>query len=428
MRQLEAEYAGRLVVLGIHSPKFPGERETESLRAAVERLDVRHPVANDRDFAIWRTYAVRAWPTLVFIDPQGRVIGRHEGEFDYGAMAQTIDAMLTEFMANGSLQPTADAAPTLPSRGTDRLRFPGKAIAAPDGGYAVSDTGHHRVMLLDRDGRARAVFGGPEPGMADGGPTEARFTDPQGLAWWGNELLVADTGNHALRAVDVSTGRVSTLAGNGTQGPLWSSPWDLAVVGARVIVAMAGNHRIVEWSSVHLGGHRLSGSGREGLRDGSAATAEYAQPSGLAVGEGVIYVADSETSAVRALDPRTVAVRTLVGQGLFDFGDVDGVGAAVRLQHCLGVAVHGGHVYIADAYNHRIKRLDPKTRRCTGFAGAGRSGLLDAIGTDALFSEPGGIAAADGRLLVADTNNHALRLVDPDTAEVTTLTVSGLDR
>lgn len=239
---------------------------------------------------------------------------------------------------------------------------------------------------------------------------------------------MADAGNHALRSIDFATGRVRTLAGNGAQGPAWSSPWDLIIEGEHVLVAMAGTHSIVVWSRQQPVGHRFSGSGREGLRDGPPAVAEFAQPSGLSLDQGVVYVADSETSAVRALDPHTGAVRTLIGRGLFDFGDKDGGAGEARLQHCMGVAVHGEYVYVADAYNHRIKRLHPQTRHVAAFAGAGRPGLKDGSGADALFSEPGGIAVAHGRLLVADTNNHALRLIDPDTAEVTTLPVSGLER
>jgi hypothetical protein len=189
---------------------------------------------------------------------------------------------------------------------------------------------------------------------------------------------------------------------------------------------MAGSHRLAVWSPDHPAGAPFAGSGREGLRDGPAAAAEFAQPSGLCVQEATLYVADSETSAVRALDLRTAAVRTLVGEGLFEFGDVDGVAGAVRLQHCQGVCALGGALYLADTYNHRLKRLDPASRRCAAFAGAGRPGLGDGAGLDALFSEPGGVSAAHGRLLVADTNNHALRLVDAETAEVATLQVRGL--
>ena len=426
MRQIETEYTAEIRVFGIHSPKFPAERETGGLRAAVERLGIMHPVANDREYRIWQAYAVQAWPTLVFVDPAGRIIGRHEGEFDTGAMKQTLDAMIASFQGRGILERRVMSEPPRPPDATDHLRFPGKAIGMPDGGYAVSDTGHHRVVLLDGDGRATHVFGGTNPGFQDGGAEEARFSDPQGLCLFQGGLLVADTGNHALRLIDVAAGQVRTLTGTGHQGSVWNSPWDLAAANDGVLIAMAGNHTLAEWSPEVPEGRLFLGSGREGLRDGSGSWADFAQPSGICIDGNLAYIADSETSAIRAVEIQRHRVRTLLGKGLFEFGDRDGPASEARLQHPLGVVASGDNVYIADAYNHRIKRLDLKAGQVSTLAGAGRPGLLDAPGPDGLFSEPGGIALAHGRLLVADTNNHALRWVDPATAEVGTIEVTGL--
>ena len=424
MRQIESRYAGRVVVLGIHSPKFPAEAETAALADAVARLDIRHPVANDRTHAIWRSYAVRAWPTLVFIDPSGGVIGRHEGEFDAEHLSLQLDALLTEFPVDAAGVGTN--APWAPRPPDDvPLRFPGRAIALPNGGHAISDTGRHRVVLADHQGRVRVISGGPDEGMVDGPAREARFRHPQGLALHGERLLVADTGNHALRAVDLGSGAVRTLAGDGRQGPLWRSPWGLAMLGDRTLIAMAGAHQLAVWDAVASRAHVLAGSGYEALQDGSLSRCAFAQPSGLALSPDgrILYVADSETSAVRAVDLLEGTVRTLVGQGLFTFGDADGAGDAVRLQHPLDVAWLGDRLYVADSYNHRIKALEPSSRRCLRLAGSGRTGSADASGSGAGFSEPGGIAADGNRLLIADTNNHALRWLNPASGAVTTLTI-----
>lgn len=415
-----------MCVFGIHSPKFPAERETEALRAAVLRLGITHPVANDREYQIWKAYSVQAWPTLMFIDPEGRIIGRHEGEFDAGAMRQTLDAMIVSFDHRGILDRQPIPTHRRLQQPGGHLAFPGKAIGMPDGGYAVSDTGHHRVVLLDASGHVWRVIGGTAPGFQDGDASQARLCDPQGLCLFHGGLLVADTGNHALRRIDLASGRVQTLAGEGHQGTLWNSPWDLAAVEDRVLVAMAGNHTIVEWTPAMESGRLFLGSGRESLRDGSGASADLAQPSGICIDGKLAYIADSESSAIRVVDIETHRVKTLVGHGLFEFGDRDGGTAQALLQHPLGVAASAGLVYIADSYNHRIKCLDPQSHQVRTVAGGGRAGLLDAPGQDALFSEPGGIAMAHGRLLVADTNNHALRWVDPATGDVGTIPVSGI--
>ncbi|MBI1845888.1 MAG: alkyl hydroperoxide reductase, partial [Candidatus Rokubacteria bacterium] len=277
------------------------------------------------------------------------------------------------------------------------------------------------------------------PGFDDGGATAATFYQPQGLALDGGTLLVADTENHALRAVSLATGSVETLAGTGAQlmgpragGPALetdlSSPWDLAIVGGVLYVAMAGTHQL--WA-MPLGGDSIAphtGNGREALEDGPLPEAAMNQPSGLATDGVYLFVADSEASAVRWIDPRPGgAIHTIVGEGLFEFGDRDGVGPAnVRLQHPLGVAWHDGVLWVIDTYNHKIKRLDPRTAECRTFAGAGAPGRGDGAGETARFSEPSGVSVASGRLYVADTNNHAIRTVDLVTGAVATLALRGL--
>ena len=426
MRRIEERYASQVVVLGIHSPKFPAEADTEALADAVARLGIRHPVANDRTHAIWQAYAVRAWPTLVFIDPSGRAIGRHEGEFDADHLSIQIDALLTEFGmdARRTVAQARHLPETIPVDARP-MRFPGRAIALPDGGHAISDSGRHRILLVDRQGQIQRICGGPGEGMADGTAREARFHQPQGLALHGEDLLVADTGNHALRAVALTTGVVRTLAGDGQQGALWRSPWGITMLGDRAVIAMAGAHQLAIWDTDTARGRVLAGNGYEALRDGSLSRCAFAQPSGLALAPDgrTLYVADSETSAVRALDLLEGTVRTLVGQGLFTFGDEDGFGDAVRLQHPLDLAWLGTRLYVADSYNHRVKTLDPQTRHCLRLAGSGRAGSADGTGTTAGFSEPGGIAVDGDRLLVADTNNHALRWLDPTNGATTRLSI-----
>lgn len=440
LRRLERKWSRELAVVGVHSPKFVAERDAEAVRHAIERLNVGHPVINDRDFAVWQAYAVRAWPTLMFVDPAGKVIGRHEGEFPLEPFDRLIADMVAEFDARGLLdRRPLDRAAGAPED-TGPLRFPGKVLADERRGLlAVADTGHDRVVLADLDGRVRRVVGAGEAGLADGPADRARFHQPQGLALAGDVLHVADTENHALRAIDLATGAVSTVAGTGEQlmgpragGPALrtalSSPWDLAVLDGVLYVAMAGTHQL--WA-LPLGRgviHPYAGTGREALEDGPREEASMNQPSGLTTDGARLYVADSEASAIRVVDPGPGGgVRTIVGEGLFEFGDRDGVGAAaVRLQHPLGVLWHGGALWIADTYNHKIKRLDPATAECRTFAGSGTPGRADGARDAARFGEPGGLAVAGGRLHVADTNNHAIRVVSLADGSVETLELRGI--
>jgi len=470
---LEQHYADRLVVIGVHSAKFPEEQATEAVRQAVRRHGIRHPVVNDRDFLVWQHYACRAWPTLMFVDPRGKVIGRHEGEFEAGQLARVIDQMLAEFDAKGWLVRgevdfgAAGAAAQAAPEGA--LAFPGKVMVDERGrGHVfVADSNHHRIVVMGlavQDGAVHHIVGGRLPGRRDGAPEEARFNWPQGMAIDPRTAVVyvADTENHCIRRISPDGGQVTTIAGIGTQartfgrgGPALetplSSPWDVALLpdpsaGAATLegshedprddrgilfVAMAGTHQI--WA-LDLAAGRVAphaGSGREALEDGSREAACFAQPSGLSLdlANRRLFVADSETSALREIDLDSGQVTTLLGAGLFEFGDVDGEKDVARLQHPLGVCYwaedpNGPSVLIADTYNHRIKRYDLRHKRVAAFAGHGApAGDDDGPVTQARFSEPGGLWVARRQLFVADTNNHCVRVVDLDENVVRTMEV-----
>jgi hypothetical protein len=435
LRKVERKYPNEVVVVGVHSPKFPAERETENLRAAVMRYGIEHPVVNDRDFRIWQSYAGRAWPTLFFIDPLGRIIGKHEGEITFNVLDQLLRDMVAEFDQKGLL--SHQPLPSRPEQYLTRpspLLFPGKVLVdAASSRLFIADSGHSVILVATFDGDISDVVGCGQPGLQDGDFGAARFRAPQGMALRGDALFVADLENHAIRRVNLAARTVTTIAGTGVQatsfhqgGPArdvaLNSPWDLALRGDMLYVAMAGFHQI--WA-VNLRAETIApfaGTGYEGLEDGHRTEAWFAQPSGLTLDSDTLYVADSETSAIRAVDlGPTGSVRTIVGQGLFEFGDVDGIGDEVRLQHPLGVAWNRGILYVADSYNNKIKTIDPRTRAAKTWLGDGQAGDRDGIGRQARFREPSGVSVANGRVYVADTNNNLIRVADIATDAVGTL-------
>lgn len=437
LKRLAAAHADHLVVIGIHSPKFPNERSTENLRRIVARHDIQHPVANDADFRIWREYTVRAWPTLALIDPAGYLVAGASGEGHLPQFEQAISAVAQVFSERGELRvgPLSELRPeaTLSSGG---LAFPGKvAVDADRDRLYVADTCHDQILVATLAGTPVTRIGCGRPGAVDGSFAEASFTRPQGMAVRPEDgrLLVADTGNHLIREADIDAGQVRTVAGNTDQARRGaagggavttsiSSPWDLAQIGPLLFIAMAGVHQIWVLDVARGFMFPYAGSGLEARQDGGLDDSAFAQPSGLAWHEDTLFVADSESNVVRAIDlPPVNNVGTLAGGDLFDFGDADGIGDAARFQHPLAVAYHEGVVYVSDTYNHRIRRLDLGTRRVTGFAGSGKPGHRDGRGARARFYEPGGLAVTGGRLLVADTNNHAVRAVDLSTGVVSTL-------
>ncbi|WP_055712537.1 thioredoxin-like domain-containing protein [Streptomyces torulosus] len=381
LRELEEKHRDTVVVIGVHSPKFAHEAEHAAVVDAVERYGVEHPVLDDPELATWKQYAVRAWPTLVVIDPEGYVVAQHAGEGHAHAIERLVAELETEHEAKGTLR-RGDGPYVAPDPEPTVLRFPGKALLLPGGDFLVSDTTRHQLVRLAPDGETVVRrYGAGERGFVDGSAEHARFNEPQGLALLdGGTVVVADTVNHALRRLDPDTGEVSTLAGTGrqwwqgspTSGLAWevdlSSPWDVAVFGGKVWIAMAGVHQLWTYDPEDCTVAVAAGTTNEGLVDGPGAEAWFAQPSGLAATADRLWLADSETSALRWVD-LDGAVHTAVGTGLFDFGHRDGAADQALLQHPLGVTVlPDGSVAVSDTYNHALRRYDPATGEVTTLA------------------------------------------------------------
>lgn len=434
LKKLEAKYANELVVIGVHSAKFSNEAETDNIRRVILRYELAHPVVNDDEFAVWQLYGATAWPTLVLIDPEGKVIGSHAGEGGFDLFDEVIGSVVAAFDARGLLDRTP--LPLILERENQAdspLRFPGKVLADAAGNRLfIADSNHNRIVVTDLTGTVLAVIGGGVAGLRDGDYRTARFFRPQGLALADeNTLYVADTENHAIRRVDLGTGLVRTVAGTGEQaymtmergpalGTALNSPWDVLYARDRLYIAMAGQHQVWVYDPGAEEVFRYAGTGREELKDGPRLTGGLNQPSGLASDGLNLYIADSEASAIRTAgltaDGR---LGTVVGVGLFDFGDVDGVGDKVRLQHPLGVAFQDDRLYVADTYNSKIKVINPKKRESLTLFGGEGGGWRD--GAQPLFDEPGGISVAGNLLYIADTNNHVIRVANLKEKTVSTL-------
>ncbi|CAM8914721.1 unnamed protein product [Rhodiola kirilowii] len=445
LEYLEKKYRDSpFAVVGVHSAKFDNEKDLEAIRNAVLRYDVTHPVVNDGDMYMWRELGVSSWPTFVIVGPSGKVLAQLSGEGRRKDLDDLVAAALLFYGQKKLLDNTP--LPLSLERDNDPLllasplKFPGKLfVDALNNRLFISDSNHNRIVVTTLDGNFIVQIGGTgEEGLQDGTFDDATFNRPQGLAYNAkkNILYVADTENHALREIDFVNETVRTLAGNGTKGSdykggrkgsiqLLNSPWDVCVDPAneKVYIAMAGQHQIWEHDTADGATRAFSGDGYERNMNGSSSTnTSFAQPSGISLSPDSkeLYVADSESSSIRAVNLRTGGSRLLVGgdplfaENLFKFGDHDGVGSEVLLQHPLGVLCgDGSQIYIADSYNHKIKKLDLMSNKVTTIAGTGRAGFKDGLATTAQLSEPAGLVQTpNGRLLVADTNNSIIRYLD----------------
>ena len=411
LKTLEQRFPDELVVIGIHSAKFANEKITDNLKRILVRYEIEHPVANDANLEIWRRYGAQAWPTRVIIDPAGNLVGTAMGEGNLEGFINAIRTVVRVFDERGEINRSPLPLQLERLKHTDQpLLYPGKVLADEKSNRLfIADSNHNRIVVSSLDGKLIEVIGSGLQGDNDGIFSQARFNRPQGLVLDSNQLYVADTENNQVRVVDFDARAVHTAAID----TKLNSPWDLALRTGILIVAMAGTHQLWVIDLLNDQAFPYAGTGEEARRDGAINEAAFAQPSGLAVDGDTLYVADAESNCIRAVQlPPINTVTTIAGGDLFEFGDTDGKGDGVRVQHPLGIAAKDGRVFIADTYNHKIKMLEPSSRKVSTFAAG--------------FHEPGGLSIAGNTLYVADTNHHAIRTVDLSTRAVGTLTIQGL--
>lgn len=420
LRHLQAKYPDRLRVFALHVPKFEAERDAALVERAVGRLGVTFPVANDPDFTAWQHYGIKAWPSVALIDACGQLREIVAGDMQRDALEASIAAMVDE----PGVAPLADEVSLRNVGAPGALAWPA-GLAVGGKRLYIADSGHHRILECSHDGRLLRQFGGGYPDLIDGALDEAAFNAPRGLALVGDTLYVADSGNHALRRIRLPRGQVDTLAGNGQPGPAvegnvsdpaavtLDQPRAVAADKDRLFVALAGGNQLWEYDLRLAAIRLLAGSGQLGLQDGEGVAAEFAHPAGLALVQKTLYVCDAAASALRSVNIGTGAVQTLVGQGLFDFGDVDGARERARLQHPLAIALDPDAplLWVADAYNNALRRLK---------LGGGGVSRFDC---DHALQRPAALAVAGGVLWVANTDAHEILRIRIDSGQATRLTV-----
>ncbi|MDG2381061.1 MAG: thioredoxin-like domain-containing protein [Pirellulaceae bacterium] len=465
LKKLEQAFSRQLVVVGVHSAKFDTERADDNLREAILRYEIEHPVVNDPQLEVWRTFGANSWPTILLIDPNGKAVFMRSGEFQFEQMQAVLNAAIPYYRQQGSLDETPLRFDQLSKKQPKRtLSFPGKVLANEKTQQLfIADSNHNRIIVTDLEGRSPLIIGSGKQGRTDGDFGQAEFHHPQGLAFDGEQnLYVADTENHLIRHVDLTQKTVRTIAGMGIQGrnawPGWTgdpnqkpesgrwvgapletalnSPWALWIHDHHLMIAMAGSHQL--WR-MPLKGDTIgpyAGNGREDIVDGPRLpvtpyglnASSFAQPSGLASDGRRLFVADSEGSAIRVLpfDP-TRPVSTLIGPSqlpanrLFEFGDIDGKLSSGKLQHAIGIAYGDQKLFVADTYNNKVKVID--------LSEATISTLTNPADNDQpfLFNEPAGLSFAAGKLYVADTNNHRIRVLNLlEPSQIQDLKISGL--
>ena len=440
LKRLHARYAPELLVIGVHSPKLSAEREANAVRDAILRLGIDYAVVNDRDMRIWKQHEVRAWPTTMLVAPHGRIIETRVGEGIFDALDGTIGAVLSGAIRTGDvdhaplpLRAEGEQAPAQP------LSFPGSVLADESSERLfISDTGNNRVIIADLDGTVLDVVGRGSAGREDGAFDRATFRSPRGLALDGSMLYVADQGNHSIRRLDLDLRVVQRIAGTGHQAPALvepgsalktdlNSPWDLQLIHHRLYMTMAGAHQIWRLDLQAEALEAYAGGSVAGLVDGTRLDCLLAQPSGL-TSDGVrLFLTDAASSALRWVYlPPGRQLGTWIGRGLFQYGDVDGKAGDALLQHPIGLTHHDGLIYVADTHNNKVKVFNPRPARILTLFGTGERGHRD--GEPGALNGPSDVSCVGGRMWIADTNNHAIRVASINGGAMETLELHPAER
>ncbi|MTJ12109.1 redoxin domain-containing protein [Anabaena sp. UHCC 0187] len=432
LKYLEHKYQDSLTIIGIHSGKFDNEKEIANIRQAILRHDIEHPIVVDRDFRIWESYTVKAWPTLIIIDPQGYVIAQFSGEGNLQVIENIVIELISKNQDKINFQQLEFTLEKQQKPLITPLAFPSQVLATAAGLF-IADSGHHRIIMSNFDWEIIHVIGTGKSGLKDGNFAEVQFSAPQGMTYdLENQILyIADTENHVLRRVDLQKQLVETIAGTGKQSHIiyphggaalatsLNSPWDLVKVDNFLFITMAGCHQIWQMNLATGNITSYAGTGAEGCVDGNFQECAFAQPSGITTNGKELFIADSEVSSIRGVEiAENGKVRTICGSGsLFGFGDKDDMGDNVRLQHCLGVEYGNNFLWVTDTYNHKIKLVNLKNGEC-------KTILLN--GENYLLSEPSSLSYLGEYLYICDTNNHVIRRVNLESLEMITLQFSGL--
>lgn len=307
---------------------------------------------------------------------------------------------------------------------------------APSAMFAVSDKLYvaqgSKIVKIDLANRTISPFAGglDEVGATDGGGPVPTL-DVLGVSADGNSLYFPDPENRSIRKIELITGVVETIAGSSAP----SETKDIGIAagfGYPQIATSDGNSLYVADYSNHLirkivlstgDVTTLAGSGEPGKADGVGVAASFNYPRGIVSDGSNLYVADYDNHSIRKIEITTGAVSTLAGSG--KEGKKDGVGADASFQNPRGIAIDGATLYVADTYNHTIRKVDVATRRVTTLAGTGNEGAADGIGIAASFSYPQNIVTYDGNLYVTDYGNNSIRKIVLATGAVTLLAGSG---
>jgi hypothetical protein len=457
LKVLEEKWNKELLVIGVHSPKYPAEDTISNLKHSVYKHNIQHPIISDGNYFLWKSYGIRAWPTLIVLDPDTHVSAKYTGENFSESLDDLITDLVKEFDLQGKIkrEPISQLSIEKDRYPETLLSYPGK-ILIEEKDLWILDTANHRVLQVEiESGIIKRIIGTGKPGLANGNFNNSQFFYPQGMLFHLGDLYISDTYNHCIRKIDLKNSLVTTIAGTGnkTIEPILRGtasttplkyPIDLAILDGKFYITNAGTNQILKLDMQESVIDVFLGKGVRGLKDGSLENAELAQPMGITGSKEVFFFSDANNNAIRRVEINySGKIETLLGKGYFQFGDVDGPIAQAKIQYPVGMYLENQEnsssqvpnqsickdgLVVADSFNHKIKCISFSGKNIFTILGQGKAGYKNGKKHEVLFNYPTSIAIQDNKLFISDTNNHAIRIYDSKTGDTKTLSIRfGLD-
>ncbi|XP_063891235.1 NHL repeat-containing protein 2 [Helicoverpa armigera] len=477
-----------VVVIGVHCAKFTNEKDSSNVLSAVQRYGIHHPVVNDADSCMWDALGIKCWPTLLILGPGNKPLFVLTGEGHRDELVWYVGNAVRHFGSRISNAPIAIApAKHLKPKTEELLYFPSKLALNPyyrgradEPFLAISDTGHHRIVLTDCAGVVLRIVGGLEPGFKDGKLNEAQFNSPQGVCWLSsNVLAVCDTNNHAVRAIHLDEGTVEILAGTGEQSPhgdpginyilyvsiilneaQFNSPQGVCWLSSNVLAVCDTNNHAVR--AIHLDEGTveiLAGTGEQSPHGDPGINyilyvsiilneAQFNSPQGVCwLSSNVLAVCDTNNHAVRAIHLDEGTVEILAGTGEQSPHGDPGINYILYVSIILNEAqfnspqgvcwLSSNVLAVCDTNNHAVRAIHLDEGTVEILAGTGEQSphgdpginyilYVSIILNEAQFNSPQGVCWLSSNVLaVCDTNNHAVRAIHLDEGTVEILAGTG---
>lgn len=422
LKELDSQNPDSIAIIGIHAPIFDNEKSYSSVKKAVIHHEISYPVINDSNLDLAKKFDAKANPTFLIYGLNGKLNKKYVGANSIKEVSEHVKKMIdkNKFSINHSKLPIVlekniniTNLLTSPTKIIYVEKFSYKNIEIPV--FIVANSGQNSILVVNMTGEIILKIGSGLKGMVDGDVVEARFSYPQGILYYNKNLYIADTGNNSIRLFDFENQKVKTLIGSGERGEIiqvkkseiknidLSAPTDLEFFPdkSNIAISNSGTNQILIFDIKNKTIAILAGNGESGEDDGVYPENSLAQTSDMTVYGDKLYFVDGMTSSLRVLNKDGVLKTLYSTQKSPNF--------AKKLQNPKALIVDDTGVYIADSFNHVIRKYDFGSQQLNNLLGSSKG---ENVGTQTSFDEPSGIVAIIDKFYVVDSNNNRIIAVN----------------